>query len=281
MKLQSHALALAAALLVSQLEVRELLERQVRDWTFARLRGNPAVVVVEFPSLAEQGAALNRVAALIEKSGAPRDRVLGDAALADLIRRHGDNPQTFYQGHNYLADQLARFYTLAARQGQKLNPQEERLRRALVDAHALARDGDATVPQGLQAVVSFSATQRDDPSTPMDESIDERRRESVLRHELSHGLYYTNRAYREHCWRFWRERLTEDERTRLRQMLVRLNYDGSNEELMVNEAQAFLMHTPDDRAFNAASLGLSERQLSDMRRRFMQGAPRLRELGGR
>jgi pilus assembly protein CpaF len=72
--------------------------------------------------------------------------------------------------------------------------------------------------------------------------------------------------------------IVEDDDT-LRRMLVRLNYDGANEDLIVNEAQAFLMHTPDDRAFNAASLGIAERQLSDLRRRFMQGAPRLRELG--
>ena len=279
MKLRSHALALAAAALLSQLDVHELLDRRTTDWQIARLRGNPAVLVIEFPNLAEQGAAMNRIAALLEKAGAPRDRVLNDAALAELIRRHGDNPQTFYQGHNYVAEQLARFYTLAARQGQSLNAQEERLRKTLVDAHVLGRDGDATIAQGLQAVVSYTATQRDDPTTRMDESIDDRRRESVLRHELSHGLYFTNRAYRDHCWRFWRERLTEDERERLRRMLVRLNYDGANEDLIVNEAQAFLMHTPDDRAFNAASLGITERQLSDLRRRFMQGAPRLRELG--
>lgn len=279
MKLRSHALALAAAALLSQLDVHELLDRRTTDWQISRLRGNPAVLVIEFPSLAEQGAAMNRIAALLEKAGAPRDRVLNDAALAELIRRHGDSPQTFYQGHNYVAAQLARFYTLAARQGQSLNLQEERLRKTLVDAHVLARDGDATIAQGLQAVVSYTATQRDDPSTPVDESIDDRRRESVLRHELSHGLYFTNRAYRDHCWRFWRERLSEDERERLRRMLVRLNYDGANEDLIVNEAQAFLMHTPDDRAFNATSLGIPERQLSDLRRRFMQGAPKLRELG--
>ncbi len=278
MKLRSNALALAAAL-VAQMEVGELLGRRAQDWQLARLRGNPAVLVIEFPNLHEQGAAMNRAAALIEKSGAPRDRVLGDAALQELIRRQGDTAQTFYQGHNYVAEQLARFFTLAARQGQALNQHEERLRRLLIDAHVLARDGDGTVAQGLQAVITFTATQRDDPSTAVDETLDERRRESVLRHELSHGLFFTSRAYRDHCWRFWRERLAEDERQSLRRMLGRLHYDPTNEELMVNEMQAFLMHTADERAFNAASLGITERQLGDMRRRFMQGAPRLRELG--
>ena len=41
-----------------------------------------------------------------------------------------------------------------------------------------------------------------------------------------------------------------------------------DELLMVNETQAFLMHTPDRRAFSAASLGVSEAQLTAWRRRF-------------
>lgn len=259
---------------IPQLEVPELLQQRAVDWRAARLRGNPAVLVIEFPSLKEQGAAMNRAAALIEKSGAPRDKVLSDAELRALIARQGDTAQTFYQGHNYVAEQLARFYALAARQGQGLNAQELRLKRLLVEAHAVAGDGEAIVAKGLQAVISFTAAERDEPSTPNDETIDERRRESVLRHELSHGLFFISREYRDHCWRFWRDRLSHDEREALRGMLARLHYDPGNEELMVNEAQAFLMHTPDDRAFNAASLGITPAKLADLRKRFLAGAPK-------
>lgn len=264
----------AAPIEIPQLEVRELLQQRAQDWRAARLRGNPAVLVIEFPSLKEQGAAMNRAAALIEKSGAPRDRVLGDAELQALITRQGDTAQTFYQGHNYVAEQLARFYALSARQGQPLTGQEQRLKRLLVDAHALAGDGEATAAKGLQAVISFTAAERDSPGTAIDETIDERRRESVLRHELSHGLFFTSREYRDHCWRFWRDRLSHEEREALRSMLARLHYDPGNEELMVNEAQAFLMHTPDERAFNAASLGVSAAKLADLRKRFLAGAPK-------
>lgn len=259
---------------IPQLDLRELLQQQARDWRAARLRGNPAVLVIEFPSLREQGAAMNRAAALIEKAGAPRDKVLSDAALQALIERQGDTAQSFYQGHNYVAEQLARFFALAARQGQGLNAQEQRLKRLLADAHAVSGDGEATVAKGLQAVISFTAAQHDVPSTPGDETVDERRRESVLRHELSHGLFFTSREYRDHCWRFWRDRLSHDEREALRSMLARLHYDPGNEELMVNEAQAFLMHTPDERAFNADSLGLTAAKLADLRKRFLLGAPK-------
>lgn len=243
------------------------------EWRLARLRGNPQVLVLEFPDLAEQGAAMNRAAAFIEKAEAPRDRVLSDAELSRLIARQGDNEQTFYQGHDYVGDQLARFYTVAAAQRQPLNVHEQRLLQLLLDKRVLTREGSSYVAQGLQAIVTFTGTQGDDARTPQDEAVDSRRRESVLLHELSHGLFFTSAAYREHCWRFWRERMTADERARFRRMLAQMNYDAANEALLVNEMQALLMHTPDTRAFSAASLGLTEAQLADMRARFRRGMP--------
>ena len=244
-----------------------------QQWRLARLRGNPQVLVLEFPNLGEQGAAMNRAAAFIEKADAPRDRVLSDDELTRLISRQGDNAQTFYQGHDYVADHLARFFTLAAAQQQALNAHEQRLLQLLLDKRVLAQQGTSYVAQGLQAIVTFTGTQSDDARTPQDEAIDARRRESVLLHELSHGLFFTSAAYREHCWRFWRERMSADERARFRRMLAQMNYDPANEELLVNEMQALLMHTPDTRAFSAESLGLTQSQLADLRARFRRGMP--------
>lgn len=266
-------LGAVAAPAVPQLDLAELLAARTTDWKVARVRGQPAVLVIEFPSLREQGLALNRAAALIEKAAGSRTRVLDDRALGELITRQGDNEQTFYQGHGYVVEQLARFFTLAAAQGLTLNMQELRLRQLLLDARSLSAQASAFVAQGLQSVVTFTATQTDDPRTPQDEGIDAMRRESVLRHELSHGLFFTDRRYREHCWRYWRERLSEEERQLFRSVLARLHYDAGNEELMVNEAQAFLMHTPDMRAFNATALGVTAAKLADLRRRFLPGAP--------
>ena len=97
---------------LKQLDVAELLRERSSGssgWLLARLRGNPAVMVLQFPNLAEQGSAMNRIAALVEKAGAPRDRVLSDLELSALITSAGDNPQTFYQGHDYVAEQIALF----------------------------------------------------------------------------------------------------------------------------------------------------------------------------
>ena len=260
---------------IVELGVAELLRSggTATDWRLARLRGNPQILVLEFPNLAEQGAAMNRVAAFVEKAQAPRDRVLNDDELQQLIVRHGDNPQTFYQGHNYLVSQLARFFTVAREQRQTPNAQEEQLLRLLLERQVLAQEGASYTARGPQAIVTFTAPQSDDATTPQDETIDARRRESVLVHELSHGTFFTNASYRDHCWRFWRKRMSADERARFRRVLARMNYDLRDEGLLVNEMQALLMHTPDTRAFGAPSLGVSETQLINLRARFRKGMP--------
>jgi hypothetical protein len=216
---------------------------------------------------------MNRMAALLEKADAPRDRVLGDAELALLIARSGDNLQTFYQGHDYDGAGLARFYALVQRQGLALNSSELRLRQLLLDQGLLTHTPTGLKPQGMQAVITFTATQGDDPTTPADETIDTRRRESVLRHEASHGLFYTRPAYREYCRRFWYGVLSEAQREQFRKFLARMGYDRGDEELMLNETQAFLMHTPDPRAFTAPAVGLSEPVLNELRTDFWRGLP--------
>jgi hypothetical protein len=263
----------ARAAEISDASVTQLLQQRAEhDWRVHRLRGNTAVLVVEFPGLLAQGEAMNRLAALLEKNGASRDRVLGDAELQALILANGDNTSTFYLGHDYDSDGLARFFNLAHAQGIALNRPELRLRQLLLDAGLLLKAEQGYQASSPGALVSFSATQPDDPRTPLDESVDERRRASVLRHELSHGEFFTNAAYRAHSWRFWRA-LNEGERAVWRRYLHTLGYDSANEALMVNETQALLMHTPDTRDFDAAAMGVSSAQLEAWRMRFQLSVP--------
>ena len=258
---------------IGEATVTQLLEvRALQDWRVHRLRGNAAVLVIEFPGLLSQGEAMNRIAALLEKNGASRERVLGDAELQALIRANGDNAATFYLGHDYEAEGLARFFNLARAQGVALAPAELRLRQLLLDAGLLTGAEPAYRAPGPGALVSFSAAQADDPATAPDESMDERRRASVLRHELSHGEFFTHAAYRAHCWSFWR-RLSDAERASWRRYLRTLGYDSANETLMVNETQALLMHTPDTRDFDAAALGVTMTDLEAMRMRFQLSVP--------
>jgi len=251
-----------------------------QDWRVALLASNPAVLVLEFPGLQIQGRALNRIAAFVEKRAASRDRVLTDAQLADLLASLGDNTSSFLQGHDYHAVTLARFFNQAQRQGVQLNPEEGRLLQLLQDVDLLmdpmaARAADASLGVDelwrgakARALVTFTAVQPDDPATVPDETIDALRRQSVLRHELSHGEFFTDPAYRERCWRFWRSALSAAERDLFLRYLAAQGYEVGDEDLMVNEMQALLLHTPDPRAFKAADLGLSEAELEALRVRF-------------
>lgn len=241
---------------------------------WARFKANPAVLVIEYPNLYEQGLAMNRLAAMFEKRMARRDRVPTDAELADLMRRSGDSVASFYQGHDYPAAKVARFFSLAETQRVTLNPQELQLRSLMLEAELISRSTAAAFqPVSSQAVVSFTGVQPDDPATAADERVDGVRREAVLRHELSHGEFFTNPAYRAHCTKFWRQALRESERRLFSAYLKGLDYNPADEELMANETQALLMHTPDARAFNASNLGISDAALAQLRARFRVGEP--------
>lgn len=256
------------------LSLSELLQRPASAQPrWSRLKTSPAIVAIEYPDLRTQGFAMNRLAALYEKRAAQRDRILTEGELEQLMRRSGDNVATFYQGHDYPARKVARFFSQAEAQGVALNAQETQLRSFLSEA-GLMRRGAAGAWQALgeQAVISFTGVQ-DDPGTRPDEKIDSVRREAVLRHELSHGEFFVNSAYRAHCMNFWRHVLSKEERRMFIAYLKSLDYDPRDEELMANETQALLMHTPDSRAFGASSVGLNESALARLRDRFRAGEP--------
>jgi hypothetical protein len=237
----------------------EILGQRIPVLAVRRLAPNPAVLVLDFPTLGEQARMLNRVAALIEKAGLPRDRVLDDAALDAAIRAGGGTAETFYYGHNYRAADLARFFALADRDGVRLTAEEERLRGLLRDIGWLRLDAAG-------AVVSV-------PHAGVEPWLDMRARAAMLRHELSHGEFFTNPAYAAQVWRFWREMLTLAERDAFRAALAGASYDPALEEVMANEAHAFLFHTPDPRFFDPASVGLSPERVAALRAAFAASLP--------
>ena len=255
------------------LTLAELLQRPLSDQLrTARFKPNPLIVVIEYPTLREQGLAMNRLAAMLEKRAAHGDRVLTEAELDALMRRSGDNVATFYQGHDYPAAKVARFFSQAGAQRVALNTQESQLQSLLLEVGLIKRGIGGFQTVGEQAVISFTGV-HDDPAAPPGERVDGVRREAILRHELSHGEFFVDPAYRAHCMKFWRHALNDQERKKFTAYFRSLDYNTDDEELMANEAQAFLMHTPDSRAFSASNLGLPESALADLRSRFRKGEP--------
>ncbi len=236
---------------------QDILLNHAASLSMFRLAENPAVLVLDFPTLREQARMLNRVAVLVETRGQPHDRVLDDAALDKAIRSTGAEPDTFYDGHDYRAGDLVRFFALADRDGIRLNPDEQRLR----DLIRAAGWADAGAVGALITLPTLGA------------GIDPQARASILRHEISHGEFFTDPGYAAFTQLFWQTELTDAERAAFRRFLAGQEYDPTDETLMMNEMQAYLMHTADRRFFSPELVSLPPERIAALRRRFIADMP--------
>ena len=226
--------------------------------TLLRFNYNPAVVVLDFPGLAQQGRMLNRLAAWAEKAGVPHDRLLNDTELAAAIKASGTTPDTYYFGHDYRAADVKQFFALADKDGVALNADEQQLRQIVARA--------AVEPFGFGALISI-------PRADAANQIDTASRAAILHHELSHGEYFTNATYATFVRTIWNAVLTAPERAAFRTYLAAEGYDPALEDLMANEMQAYLMHTPDRRFFDPDRLGIPPARLAQIRQSFVAGMP--------
>ncbi|CAH0300197.1 hypothetical protein [Roseomonas sp. CECT 9278] len=236
----------------------EILAHRAEAPTMFRLDANPRIFVADFPNLDRQGAAFNRTAALVEKAGLPRDRVLDDAALAAAIARSGDTPGTYYYGHNYRGRDLERFFALADRDGIALTRDEAWLR------DELARIRRLVPAPGEFAIVSVPG---------LEERVDAAMREAILQHEVGHGHFFADARFAEHVAQVWRDTFTEAERAAFRAFLAREGYDPAIEEVMMNEAMAYLIFTPDPRFFQPVHAGLTDQRADQLRAALRGRAP--------
>ena len=227
--------------------------------TVFRFSANPRVLVLDFASLRDQARMLNRAAAFAEKTGMPHDRLMNDVELDAAIRAGGDTPETFYYGHDYGAAALTRFFALADRDNLRLLANEEVLR-------ALLRREGWFEPNALAGLISI-------PRVGANENVDRVARATILRHELSHGEYFTNPAYAAYVHRFWTQTLTGAERTDIRRYLLTQGYESALDDLMENEAQAYLMFTDNKDFFTPAAIGMSRLRLDELRRGFFRAMP--------
>ncbi len=222
----------------------------------SRLAPDADVVVIDFPSLLTQGLTLDRLAAFVEKANVPHDRLLNDASLAAAIKASGDTEASYYYGHDYQAADIARFFRLADSEGIALNPHELWLRRLMRQLGWMAQGATG-------AIITLTAA-----GGPVTMEM----RTVILRHEISHGAFYTVPAYRRYTEDFWAS-LTDADRAAFTGFLGRQGYDTSLTELMLNESQAYLIFTRDPRFFNAAAIGKSEEEVAQLRQGFIDNMP--------
>lgn len=258
-------------------EYASILANKAQTTTVFEYEGRASLTIIDFPTLNEQGKMFNRVVALVERMGAPRERVLGNEELAQFIRSVGKTEATLAYGNDFLVAELVVFFNLAELGGVELNAQELALRQFLMERRLMMhRMGfyQAVIPQAV--ILSIP---QESPGGAGGPPVSSLARKTILSHEISHGEYYTNPAYAKYCRHFWRSVMTDQQRAAFRKFLSDSSYNPDNEEMMINETQAYLMYTPDPRAFNAAMLGLSDRDIALLRQRFREGNPEAPQLG--
>jgi hypothetical protein len=244
-----------------------------------KLAASPDIEVFDFPSLEQQGRTFNRIVALIERQGQGlgHGKVLSDEELAAAIHAAGKRTATFAFGNDFRASELARFFTLAERGQIELNDDEKLLMTYLLEHGFMRhRKSDFVYVPPDRVILSLPHEQgRDGPDHIV---ISHATRNAILRHEVSHGEFYDNDNYANYCERFWNEVLDDRQRDAFRAFLGSMNYDVRNEELMINETQAYLFHTPDPRIFSAEKVHLAPSEVDELRQKFWAGPPPSRLL---
>lgn len=160
---------------------------------------------------------LKRLAFFVEKTGF-RGRLVSDTQLAPL---HGWN------AHDYSAASLAQFFTQAEAEAFPLNGAERELRERLVAAGILVPQAQGWAP-GTGALIGISA--QSPPAL----------RRVLFVHEGFHGLYFTSQDFRDGVRRAW-DALPSGAQDAFRSFLALSQYDPSDEALMVNEFQAYVL----------------------------------------
>lgn len=185
----------------------------------------PSVLVMKFRSYAVQARYMKRLAFYIEKAGYV-GRLLTNG---ELHNRHGWN------AHDYRPQDLARFYSTAAREHFPLNPEEKQLRAILVANGLLRPAGDAYVA-GHGAILAFA---EEGPLWL---------RRMLLTHEGYHGIFFTHPSYRKAVSVIWNATDPREQLLFRNVFLAYLGYDTADPYLVKNEFQAYLMQQPISRA---------------------------------
>lgn len=197
----------------------------------------PDVFIFDFKDYGVQDDYLKRLAFFVEKKGFA-GRLAKDEEIASL---HGWN------AHDYKTDDLARFFSTAARTEFPLNEREKRLRDLLVDNGLLVRKGkEFGSREG--AIISIS---QESPGYL---------RHTFLTHESSHAIFFTDAKYRDFCIALWNG-MSREEKWFYILYFGWMNYDTKSAYLMAAEVQAYLIQQPPKKAEAYFTKTLPERLL--------------------
>jgi hypothetical protein len=194
-----------------------------QDFELFRWNKFPQVLIFDTADYEVQDRYFKRLAFFVEKKDF-RGRLVSPQEVGHL---HG------YNAHDYRAQDLARFFSAAAREKALLSAEESLLLKILL-AEGIVRagaDGETMYLPGRGAVLSISRS-----STPA-------LRRHLLIHECLHGVFFSSPAYRTACRQAW-ERLSGAERGFWELFLAWQGYDIADRFLVINEFQAYMLQQP-------------------------------------
>lgn len=177
----------------------------------------PSVLILDTASYSVQDDLFNRLAFFVEKAG-HTGAIESPAALRGI---HG------YNAHDYRADDLARFFTAAEKQGISLTPGEEELAGLLLQ-NAILRKTDDGFAAGDGSVISIARS-----SAPVLRNL-------LLTHECFHGAFFSLPGFRDAAQGEW-ESLSAVEKQVWLGFLASRGYNTSDSYLVVNEFQSYLL----------------------------------------
>ena len=209
----------------------------------------PRVLIFDTASYDVQDGMFSRLAFFVEKAGHV-GRIEAPSAMSGV---HG------YNAHDYKADDLARFFSTAAKTGMALTPLEGTLLKTLIDNGIIVEEQNGYGPGG-GCVLSLSR------------SSDSVLRRLLVTHESFHGVYFSLPAFREATAAVWAS-LSPVEQDVWREFLSSQKYNIEDNYLVVNEFQAYLLQQE-----RSAVPGRQALILSRMRTSSTRGATLAREL---
>jgi hypothetical protein len=203
----------------------------------------PSVLVIDTASYEVQDDLFNRLAFFVEKAG-HAGTIESTAALRGIRG---------YNAHDYKADDLARFFTTAAKRGISLTPGEEELARLLLQNGILRKTNDG-FSAGDGSVISIARS-----STPVLRNL-------LLTHECFHGAFFTLPGFRDAVQTEWAS-LSAVEKQVWLSFLASRGYNREDSYLVVNEFQSYLLQQE-----RKAVTGFQALTLSRMRAASPRGA---------
>ena len=177
----------------------------------------PTVLIIDAASYEAQDDLFNRLAFFVEKAG-HAGRIESPAALKGIRG---------YNAHDYKADDLARFFTTAAKKGISLTSGEEELAGLLL-RNGILRKTNEGFAAGDGSVISIARS-----STPTLRNL-------LLTHECFHGAFFTLPGFRDAVQAEWAS-LSAVEKQVWLGFLASRGYNTKDSYLVVNEFQSYLL----------------------------------------